>query len=93
MDLARSDLSTGVDLPQCRPAARVSLGCLPEHPGFAHLAFAVDDVEAVAQAVFDHGGTAVGELTIREIPGVGTITFQYVTDPEGNLIELQCWER
>jgi predicted enzyme related to lactoylglutathione lyase len=65
----------------------------PNSPGFAHLAFAVDDVEAVALAIFSHGGAAVGELTIREIASVGTITFQYVGDPEGNLIELQRWQR
>ena len=70
-----------------RPAPR------PNSPGLSHLAFAVDDVEAVAQAVFNHGGRAVGALTIREIPGVGTITFRYVADPEGNVIELQQWEQ
>jgi len=65
----------------------------PNTPGLAHLAFAVEDVEAVAQVVFDHGGSAVGELTTRELPGVGVITFQYVADPEGNVIELQRWEK
>ena len=65
----------------------------PNSPGFTHIAFAVNDVEAVARAVFEHGGSAVGELTTRELPGVGTIAFQYVADPEGNLIELQRWEK
>ncbi len=65
----------------------------PNLPGFAHVAFAVDDVEAVARAVFEHGGSAVGELTTRKLPGVGVIAFRYVADPEGNLIELQHWER
>jgi len=27
------------------------------------------------------------------IPDAGTITFIYMTDPEGNIIELQRWER
>jgi predicted enzyme related to lactoylglutathione lyase len=69
---------------------------MPEHPqvrsntpGFAHIAFAVDDVEATAQAVFEQGGSTIGELTVREIPGLGNITFQYVADPEGNIIEIQ----
>lgn len=65
----------------------------PNLPGFAHIAFAVDDVPATAQAVLDRGGLPVGELTVREVPGVGVITFQYVADPEGNIIELQHWEK
>ena len=69
-----------------RPPAR------PNTPGFAHIAFAVDDVPAVARAVIRHGGSAVGELTTREVPDAGSITFQYVVDPEGNIVELQAWE-
>jgi len=61
----------------------------PNTPGFSHIAFAVDDVPATAQAVFKNGGSAVGEPMLREIPGVGLLTFQYVADPEGNIIELQ----
>ena len=75
-------------------------GSLPEHPsvnlntpGFSHIAFAVEDVPAAARAVFSNGGTAVGELTKREVPGVGLLTFQYVADPEGNLIEIQNWKK
>lgn len=64
----------------------------PNTPGFSHIAFAVDDVAAMARAVFEHGGSAVGELIVREIPGVGRLTFQYVADPEGNIIEIQKWE-
>jgi predicted enzyme related to lactoylglutathione lyase len=63
----------------------------PNLPGFAHVAFAVDDVEGAARVVFAHGGSAAGELTVRELPGVGVITFQYVADPEGNIIEIQHW--
>jgi len=65
----------------------------PNLPGFAHIAFAVDDVEAAARAVLAQGGSAVGELTTREVSGVGVITFQYVADPEGNIIELQGWRK
>jgi predicted enzyme related to lactoylglutathione lyase len=61
----------------------------PNTPGFSHIAFAVDDVQAIAQAVLEHGGSTVGELTVRAIPGLGKITFQYLTDPEGNIIEIQ----
>jgi predicted enzyme related to lactoylglutathione lyase len=60
-------------------------------PGFAHIAFAVDDVQAAYEAVIAAGGGAVGELVSVEIPGAGTIAFVYVTDPERNIIELQRW--
>lgn len=63
----------------------------PNTPGFAHIAFAVDDVAATAQAVFAQGGAPVGALTQREVPGAGWLTFQYVADPEGNIIEIQRW--
>jgi len=65
----------------------------PNTPGFTHIAFAVDDVPAAARAVFAHSGFAVGELTVREVPGAGLLTFQYVADPEGNIIEIQNWKR
>jgi hypothetical protein len=26
-----------------------------------------------------------------DIPGAGRVTFVYLTDPEGNIIELQHW--
>ena len=64
----------------------------PNTPGFAHIAFAVDDVAATVRAVLERGGSAVGELTVREVPGVGLLTVQYVADPEGNIIEVQQWQ-
>jgi predicted enzyme related to lactoylglutathione lyase len=60
-------------------------------PGIAHIAFAVDDVEATRSAVVEAGGGMVGDLVCAEIPGVGTLTMVYATDPEGNIIELQRW--
>ena len=66
-------------------------GHSPDDPGFGHIAFAVDDVEATVDSVFKNGGSEVGERTIREIPGTGIIDFQYVRDPEGNIIEVQKW--
>jgi predicted enzyme related to lactoylglutathione lyase len=63
----------------------------PNTPGFSHIAFAVDEVETTVQEVLAHGGSAVGAVTVREYPGVGVLTFQYVTDPEGNMIEVQSW--
>ena len=65
----------------------------PNTPGFSHIAFAVDDVDATARAIFERGGSPVGELIEREFPGIGSLTFQYVTDPEGNIIEIQNWKK
>lgn len=61
-------------------------------PGFAHLAFEVDDVEAARIEVTAAGGKCVGEMVTVDIPDAGIITFIYMTDPEGNIIELQKWE-
>jgi hypothetical protein len=41
--------------------------------------------------IFHKGGSAVGELTVREVPGIGVLTVRYVADPEGNIIEIQSW--
>jgi catechol 2,3-dioxygenase-like lactoylglutathione lyase family enzyme len=60
-------------------------------PGLAHLAFAVEDVEAAREAVLAAGGGQVGEVVSLEVPGAGTVTFVYLTDPEGNILELQRW--
>ena len=60
-------------------------------PGFAHMAFEVDDVEAARDEVLAAGGGCVGDLVTAEITNAGTITFVYMTDPEGNIIELQNW--
>jgi predicted enzyme related to lactoylglutathione lyase len=62
-------------------------------PGFSHIAFAVDDVRVFAEKVFAQGGSSVGDLTERHIEGVGDLVFQYVADPEGNIIELQSWTK
>jgi predicted enzyme related to lactoylglutathione lyase len=62
-------------------------------PGFAHIAFAVDDVAAARASVVDAGGGTVGEVVSLQVPGAGTVDFAYVTDPEGNIVELQRWSR
>ena len=64
----------------------------PNTPGFSHIAFEVDDVSAAAETIFNHGGSPVGELTTRDVHGVGLLTVQYVADPEGNIIEIQKLE-
>lgn len=59
--------------------------------GLGHIAFEVESVEAATQAVLLNGGSRVGEICSIEVEGAGVVTFAYLADPEGNLIELQSW--
>ena len=68
-----------------RPATAVN------RPGLGHLAFSVEDVAAARDAVLAAGGKPVGEVVTVEVAGGGRVTWCYVTDPEGNVIELQSW--
>lgn len=60
--------------------------------GLGHLAFEVDDVDAFYKQILAKGGKSIGEVTTKEIENIGKITFVYVCDPEGNIIELQSWK-
>lgn len=61
-------------------------------PGFGHIAFEVEDVAAAQEQVLAAGGRAVGEIvTLTQTTGA-RVTLCYVSDPEGNIIELQRWE-
>lgn len=60
-------------------------------PGFAHIAFDVEDVEQMLKKVLNEGGKQVGKVVSSEISNAGKITFVYCTDPEGNILELQKW--
>jgi predicted enzyme related to lactoylglutathione lyase len=60
--------------------------------GFAHIAFAVDDVDQALQAVIAAGGSAVGDIATTEVHGVGVLRVVYARDPEGNIVELQKWD-
>lgn len=61
--------------------------------GLSHIAFEVEDVAQALAEVLRHGGGALGEVTSHEVEGVGSLTFVYAIDPEGNIVELQHWER
>lgn len=64
----------------------------PNHTGYTHIAFEVEDVEEILEKVLTNGGRSNGAIVSRTVEGVGTITFVYARDPEGNLIELQHWD-
>ena len=59
--------------------------------GFGHIAFLVSDVELMCEKVLENAGRILGEITNKEVPGVGLLTFVYMYDPEDNIIELQNW--
>lgn len=60
-------------------------------PGFGHIAFDVASVEDARAEVLRAGGGAVGEIVTLTTQSGGQVTWCYVTDPEGNIIELQSW--
>ena len=68
-----------------------SNGKVVNRPGFGHIAFVVDDVEAASNEVLRHGGSAVGEIVTMKVETGPKVTWCYVRDPEGNIIELQSW--
>ena len=62
-------------------------------PGYGHLAFQVDDVPKAKELVLKAGGTVVGEIVEILTSNGLSVTWCYVTDPEGNVIELQKWSQ
>jgi len=70
-----------------------NLPSVPHRKGFGHIAFEVEDVAKVLEEVLLHGGSKQGEISGKFIEGVGYITLIYAKDPEGNIIELQNWNR
>jgi catechol 2,3-dioxygenase-like lactoylglutathione lyase family enzyme len=73
-----------------------SLDGLPtaaNRPGFGHIAFVVPDVHAARAVVLGAGGREVGAVITSRLVDGREVTWVYVTDPEGNIIELQSWSR
>lgn len=66
-------------------------GALANRTGWGHIAFAVDDVHQARRAVLDAGGGTVGEVVTLQTADGRHVTWCYLTDPEGNMIELQSW--
>lgn len=60
-------------------------------PGFGHVAFAVPDVASARRIVLEEGGGPVGEIVTTRTADGRSVTWAYVTDPEGNIVELQSW--
>lgn len=62
-------------------------------PGYGHVAFEVESVEEARSQVLANGGRPVGEVVTLDRAGGLRVTWCYVTDPEGNVVELQSWSR
>jgi catechol 2,3-dioxygenase-like lactoylglutathione lyase family enzyme len=60
-------------------------------PGYGHIAFVVPDVASARDAILADGGTSIGEVVTLQTADGRRVTWAYVTDPEGNIIELQSW--
>lgn len=62
---------------------------LVNRPGFAHIAFAVDSVAGAREQVLSRGGAPVGAIVTVAVSSTVQVTWCYVRDPEGNIVELQ----
>lgn len=62
-------------------------------PGYAHIAFEVDDVETSLADIINAGGRSVGELVTTVYPNGQEAKFVYAQDPECNIIKLQSWRQ
>ena len=60
-------------------------------PGFGHIAFAVSDVAVARETVLAEGGGGVAEVVTTGTADGRRVTWTYMTDPEGNILELQAW--
>lgn len=65
---------------------------MPNQRGYTHIAFEVDNVVSALERVLENGGIELGSIIEKETPA-GYLTFVYVRDPDGNIIELQSWNK
>ncbi|MEO9612132.1 MAG: VOC family protein [Nitratireductor sp.] len=57
-------------------------------PGFAHIAFEVENIRAVRSEIIRLGGTDQGKITALGTSKSAFVAV-YMRDPEGNVIELE----
>jgi catechol 2,3-dioxygenase-like lactoylglutathione lyase family enzyme len=74
------------DMHECGPI-------IANYTGFTHIAFEVEDVETIFVEALKSGAIKLGEITEKIIEGIGVLKFVYFRDPEGNIIEIQSWEK
>ena len=88
-NLSGAEMEAGTGVPAAR--LRGMHMRLPHRPGFAHIAFAVDSVAAAREQVLPQGGSPVGDVVTVAVAPTARVTWCYVRDPEGNIVELQAW--
>ena len=66
---------------------------MPNHTGFSHIAFEVENVAETLKKALENGGIALGEIVEKKIENAGLLKFVYFKDPEENIIEIQSWEK
>ncbi|MCP1726641.1 catechol 2,3-dioxygenase-like lactoylglutathione lyase family enzyme [Natronospira proteinivora] len=59
--------------------------------GFGHICFQVGNVEQAREAILNNGGQPVGDVVTLSPSVSARVTWCYLSDPEGNIIELQRW--
>jgi glyoxylase I family protein len=60
-------------------------------PGFGHVGFVVPDVARARASFLAEGGETVGDVVTSQTADGRRVTWTYVADPEGNIVELQAW--
>ncbi len=70
-----------------------NLTAVTNRKGFGHIAFKVDNVSEILEKLLLHGGSQVGDLVQTEVKDAGFLTFVYARDIDGNIIEIQHWEK
>lgn len=58
-------------------------------PGWSHIAFRVNDVPDAVREATSHGAALIGEVVTTAVDKDKSVTWCYMTDPEGNIFELQ----
>jgi predicted enzyme related to lactoylglutathione lyase len=86
------DAGPTLELFEYAPSQEKAEAAVNRH-GYGHIAFVVDDVASASDVVVQAGGQAIGQIVTLEIAGGARVTVCYMTDPEGNIIELQSWSR
>lgn len=62
-----------------------------DRSGWGHIAFAVPDVPAAREAFVAEGGGTMGDVVTTTTLDGRRVSWCYVTDPAGNIVELQAW--
>lgn len=64
---------------------------VPNKQGIGHIAFQVDDITQLIELALKNGAQKIGELSEHFVENVRMLKYIFISDPEGNIIELQNW--